>query len=148
MIFRTNRNTLAKFHNLAAPQVFQVLIRQIWAAALALPQQTYWSSTSAFSQAMLSISHRALPDGLEAGQGASEESPSSLSSSWLPVQPMLEHSLTSILDQYWKCSQNLSWHPRTGGIPGSVSLEDTPGWKLDFSRDKQDSFLLSFLSIW
>lgn len=47
MISPTNKNTFAKFPNLAALQLFQVLICQIWPSFLAFTQETYWSTASA-----------------------------------------------------------------------------------------------------
>lgn len=52
----SNSNMLANFPNLDVLLLFQVLTCQIWAPALAFPQEMYRSSASAFSQARLSIS--------------------------------------------------------------------------------------------
>lgn len=104
VIFPTKKNTLAKFHNLAALQLFQVLMCQIWASALAFPQKTYWSTASAVSQAWLSVSHRAPPAGFEARRGTREELSSSVAYSWLPVHPILEtlsKSFFAISQTWW-----------------------------------------------
>lgn len=126
VIFPTNKNTLAKFHNLAALQLFQVLMCQIWVSALAFPQKTYWSTASAVSQAWLSVSHHAPAAAFEARQGTREELSSSVAYSRLPVHPILEMLSKSFFLQY----------PRLGGILGSVFLKATPEWKLNYSLEQ------------